>query len=257
MVQKEAPVPAAEKENPSDEGCRRATRRRTRRKKRPRRKEQEEANQPVSNREYHLPAEKTPPSEDRPLQEPLPRTRNPFAKEWDPIFSQDRDHNDDSSFVEARRCIFSTDRTENPDDFVEETGQENVADENGISTFLCDFDDSMALVQVDEVKEFCEKVSLRALKSGDGPAGYGRASWVDDRHFSRQESAWCARKYDNPLTARSLYRVLREQVRSFPLTLSEIQADNALSRDFATTACLMPTDVLCKSRTLFRRCDPL
>jgi hypothetical protein len=203
----------------SDGLLRRLKRRRNPRKKKRCREEQKETKH--KDAEQHLSTATSLPSPEEVWpQELLPRSRNLFAKEWNSTFFQERDNHDNLSFVEERRKLFTKDRLENPEDFLNEIVREDAPGENSIETFFGDFDDAMALVQVDEVKEFCRNVSLKSLRLGDDPAGYKRASWVDDRYFSRKEKEWIAREHENPLTATSLYRVLGEKVRSLPLYLT-------------------------------------
>lgn len=109
--------------------------------------------------------------------------------------------------------MFTRVRIEDPGGFEGEIEQQAIADENGISTFLCDFDEPMAVFQVDEVKEFCQGVSLKGLKSAEGTAGIERECWIDDRQFPNETNTWDVREHDNPLTATALHRALSEKVR--------------------------------------------
>jgi hypothetical protein len=209
----EVPDAMIGKGSASDDLPHRSKRCRSPRKKKGRRKERKETKH--KDLEQHLSIATSPPSlEEAEPQEPLPRTRNLFTKEWDPIFFQERDNHDNLSFVEEMRRLFTNDRLKNPEKYLNEIVQDDAPNENGIEIFFCDFDDAMVLVQVDEAREFCRNVSLKGLRLGDGLAGYERASWVDDRCFSQKEKKWIVRKHENPLTATSLYRVLREKVRS-------------------------------------------
>ncbi|KAF2181077.1 hypothetical protein K469DRAFT_590492 [Zopfia rhizophila CBS 207.26] len=114
-----------------------------------------------------------------------------YTKEWNPIFSTDRDFRDYGSYVECTR---------RPD-----------REGNNLGTFLQDYEDSVPSCKVEEVEEFCQDTHLDVLKSGDGTADR-RTAWLDDRSFPRLEtnSKGYVRKYQNPLTATKLCQLLKE-----------------------------------------------
>ncbi|QDS70487.1 hypothetical protein FKW77_010088 [Venturia effusa] len=138
----------------------------------------------------------------------LARSQDVFAKEWPSLLSERREINDEQSFVESRRQIFRS--SQNSNSGVDDLLDDRNPDVNGISTFLRDFDHAKAVIQVDEVEKFCQDVSLEALESGTGSAGYPRRAWLDDRRFSYQHRGGHFRDYQSPLTATSLYRSLKK-----------------------------------------------
>jgi hypothetical protein len=99
---------------------------------------------------------------------------------------------DDVSAVEAKRSI----------------GE--VGDEWTI--FLQDSDDLGYLCEADEVKRYCEGVSLDDVEAGVGEAGERRAAWVDDRSSVDLTGSGSVRPCDNPLTAKGLLRYLKQPV---------------------------------------------
>jgi len=117
-----------------------------------------------------------------------------YAKEWDPIFSTNRDFIDYQSYVESRR---------RPD-----------AEGNNLGIFLQDYEDSVPSCKVEEVEEFCEDTCLDDLKSVDGAVNQLRAAWLDHRSIPRfgRDSEACVREYQNPLSASTLYQLLKEPV---------------------------------------------
>lgn len=116
---------------------------------------------------------------------------NYYAKEWDPVFSRDRNFIEDRSYVDYKRGIDAD------------------GDEFGI--FFQDSEDSVPSCKVEEVKEFCQAARLVDLKSRAGTAGQRRAAWLDDRSSDRLTSSR-AREYENLLTAAALYEHLKEPV---------------------------------------------
>ncbi|PSS22711.1 hypothetical protein M430DRAFT_16661 [Amorphotheca resinae ATCC 22711] len=114
---------------------------------------------------------------------------NYYAKEWDPVFSRDRNFIEDRSYVDYKRGIDAD------------------GDEFGI--FFQDSEDSVPSCKVEEVKEFCQAARLVDLKSRAGTAGQRRAAWLDDRSSARLMTSR-AREYENLLTAAALYEHLKE-----------------------------------------------
>src|SRR5438128_2169455 len=104
-----------------------------------------------------------------------------YAKEWDLVFSKDRNFKEEGSYVECKRGIH--------------------ADGDDFGIFLQDSEDSVPSCKVEEVEEFCQGARLDDLKSGAGTAGQRRAAWLDDRSCARLTSSGCVRPYQNPLTA--------------------------------------------------------
>jgi hypothetical protein len=119
-----------------------------------------------------------------------------YAKEWDPLFSMDRNFKEDWSYVEWKRGI--------------------EADGNDFGIFLRDSEDSVPSCESEEVEEFCQGARLADLQSGAGMAGHRRGAWLDDRSSALPTGSRCVRKYKNPLTATALYQHLKEQVRDEP-----------------------------------------
>ena len=123
-----------------------------------------------------------------------------YTKEWNPVFSENRDFKEDGSYVEYKRSFG--------------------AEGDDLGLFLQDLESSIPSCQVEEVKEFCLGVLLDDLKSGAGAAGQRRAAWLDDRRCARVTSDRYVRYHGNPLTATALYRLLKAAVRGpscFPL----------------------------------------
>ncbi|KAF2175153.1 hypothetical protein K469DRAFT_611726 [Zopfia rhizophila CBS 207.26] len=116
---------------------------------------------------------------------------NSLAKKWDLKYSKDRKIKEDGSYVEFKRS-------------------KNAVDDS-IGLFLQDSESPVPSSVVEEVTEFCQEVSLRALKSGTGMVGERQAAWLDDRDFSGPESSGRAREYNSQLTATELYRHLKVQ----------------------------------------------
>jgi hypothetical protein len=117
-----------------------------------------------------------------------------YAKEWHPEFSKDRKFKEDESYIDRKRKID--------------------ADGDDFDIFLQDSEDSVPSCKVEEVLEFCRDVHLEDLKSGVGAAGAGqqRAAWLDDRSCPGLACSSFVRRYENPLTATGLYRLLKVSV---------------------------------------------
>jgi hypothetical protein len=130
--------------------------------------------------------------------ERIPEERSyPFlclTNAWDPAFFTRRDltGKDDISAVEARKSIG------------------DVGDK--LTIFLQVSEDLGCPCEADEVKRYCEGVSLEDLESGVGEAGERRAAWLDDRNSLLQTGSGNARLYDNLLTATGLLKCLKQSV---------------------------------------------
>jgi hypothetical protein len=110
----------------------------------------------------------------------------------EPLFSECREFKEDRSYAGYKRSLG--------------------ADGHDLDVFLEDSESSVPSSQVEEVQEFCQGVRLEDLTSGVGTAGQRRAAWLDDRSFLNRTNDQCVRKYDNPLTATALYRLLKVAV---------------------------------------------
>jgi len=121
-----------------------------------------------------------------------------FTNTWDPAFFNRRDltGKDDVSAVEAKKSIG-------------EVGDE-------LTVFLQVSEDLGCPCEADEVKRYCEGVSLEDLEAGVGEAGERRAAWLDDRNSLDQTGRGYARLYDNPLTATGLLKYLKQSVGTRP-----------------------------------------
>ena len=133
-----------------------------------------------------------------------------YVKEWDPVFSQDREFNDDKFFVDIIRDVGATD-----DDF---------------GYFWRDAQQSeepVTFSKLEVVGKFCKNASLQDLKSGTLPETERRASWLDDRtqvdigcpyrdcaglNCAHLTTNTVVRSHNNPLTSTGLYRLLKELV---------------------------------------------
>jgi hypothetical protein len=147
---------------------------------------------------------------NRGLQSPMPgrrrrRKRIPeerrypllcFTNAWDPAFftRHDLTGKDDVSAVEAKKNIGV------------------VGDK--LTIFLQVSEDLGCPCEADEVKRYCEGVSLEGLETGVGEAGERRAAWLDDRNSLDQTGSGNARLCDNPLTATGLLKYLKQSVRT-------------------------------------------
>lgn len=113
-----------------------------------------------------------------------------LAKAWPETMSSLRPPRSDRSWVE---CIRDGD-----------------ADYHGISLLFRDHDESnLSSFQFDEVEQFCLGASLEHLVSGLGPSGSLRGAWLDDRGSKGNGEV---REYCDPITATSLYRLLKRPV---------------------------------------------
>ncbi len=132
-----------------------------------------------------------------------------YAKEWDPVFSQDREFNDDKFFVDIIRDIGAAD-----DDFYFWRDAQQS-------------DESLTFSKFEVVEKFCKNASLQHLKSGTIPETQRRAAWLDDRSLldvgcsyrscgnlncSHLATNTLVRTHNNPLTGTALYRLLKELV---------------------------------------------
>jgi hypothetical protein len=138
-----------------------------------------------------------------------------YAKEWDPVFSTDRDIKEDwsQSYVDQKRAILA-----------------NFCD--GIELFFRDSDASIPDCKVEELLEFAASLSLEDLKAGSGSAGLRRGSWLDERSSSDCNTS-AMREHKNPLTATQIYERLKTRVRSCAFlshermfTLTKLELEN-------------------------------
>jgi hypothetical protein len=109
-----------------------------------------------------------------------------FAKEW--VFSTNASPPPVRAWVDYKRGVN--------------------AEGNGVNLFFQDYEDSEALCDLDEVRDFSEGVSLEELRSGAGAAGSHRAAWLDSRVLSNQAAGNMVKEYPNPLTPTALYKYL-------------------------------------------------
>jgi hypothetical protein len=121
-----------------------------------------------------------------------------FTNTWDSAFFTRRDltGKDDISAVEARESIG-------------EVGDK-------LTIFLQVSEDLGCPCEADEVKRYCEGLSLEDLEAGIGKAGERRAAWLDDRNSLDQTGSGNARLCDNPLTATGLLKYLKQSVWTRP-----------------------------------------
>jgi hypothetical protein len=178
-------------------------------------------------------------SQERSRSRVLPRSKNIFAKEWGSTFSGPGGHIDDWAFAENRQEIFpsSSNGTAN------ENREELDPNRNSISFFLSDYLDPVILFDVYDLEKFCQDINLKTLEAGIGPAGCRRASWIDDRQFSREKCGGYTREYHNPLTASRLYQVLKRPVSSYLALLGRSEVDQNHKRRVATPSYPTQTDV--------------
>jgi hypothetical protein len=121
-----------------------------------------------------------------------------FTNAWDLAFftRHDLTGKDDVSAVEFKKSMG------------------NVGDE--LTIFLQVSEDLGCPCEADEVKTYCEGVSLEGLEKGVGEAGKRRGAWIDDRNSIYLTGNGNARLCDNPLTATGLLRYLKQLVWTRP-----------------------------------------
>lgn len=132
-----------------------------------------------------------------------------YTKEWDPVFSQDREYNDDKFFVDIIRNIGATD-----DDFGYFWRNAQQSEELPFSKFKV-------------VEKYCKNANLQDLKSGTLPETQRRTAWLDDRSLldvgcpyrgcgdlncPHLTAKTLVRTHNNPMTVTGLYRLLKEVV---------------------------------------------
>jgi hypothetical protein len=133
-----------------------------------------------------------------------------YAKEWDPVFSQDRESNDDKFFVDIIRDIGAAD--------------------DGFGYFWRDAqqsEESLTFSKLEVVEKFCKNASLQDLKSGKLSETQRLAAWLDDRthldigcpyrgcagvNCAHSTTNTLVRNHNNPLTSTGLYSHLKELV---------------------------------------------
>lgn len=127
-----------------------------------------------------------------------------FTNAWDPTFftRHDRTGKDDVSAVEAKKSVGG------------------VGDK--LTIFLQVSEDLGCPCEADEVKTYCEGVSLEDLEAGVGEAEERRAAWLDDRNNLDLTESGNARLYDNPLTATGLLKYLKQTVGTRPELPSQL-----------------------------------
>jgi hypothetical protein len=121
-----------------------------------------------------------------------------FTNAWDPAFftRHERTGKDDVSAVEAKKSMGDVD--------------------DELTIFLQVSEDLGCPCEADEVKRYCECVSLEDLEAGVGEAGKRRAAWIDDRNSLDLTGSGNARLCVNPLTATGLLKHLKQTVGTRP-----------------------------------------
>ena len=127
-----------------------------------------------------------------------------YTKQWDPLFSQDREFNDDKFFV----------------DIIREIG----AAEDDFGYFWRDAqqsEESLTFSKFEVVEKFCKNANLQDLKSGTLPETQRKAAWLDERSLldvggdlncPDLTTNTLVRTHNNPMTATTLCRLLKELV---------------------------------------------
>lgn len=148
-----------------------------------------------------------------------------FVKGWDPIFSTKREFNDFIPWKERKIAVLGG------VGFVEAEGDD-------LSSFVSEYEDEVFDSSIQEVKEFMKgAASLAALEQGQGPAGFQRGAWIDEKYWDvstndlggknsenpawemdivdvEQEAKECYNQKGRVTTATGIYRRLKLQVLS-------------------------------------------
>ena len=113
-------------------------------------------------------------------------------KQWDPIFSTERNFREDVSYVQVLRDIN--------------------ADGDDLDIFLRQYESPGPSCEVEEVKGFSQNASLTSTQNSaaeiQADVGYVAKAWLDDREKASRSS----RKYQTQLNALELYELLKQPV---------------------------------------------
>jgi hypothetical protein len=114
-----------------------------------------------------------------------------YAKKWNPLFSENREFNDDwsRSYLELKRKI-------------------NAAGD-WIDLFFQEYEGTIASCKLEELKEFCRRVSVDNPNSAAGTPG---RAWLDERSRPGPDSDSLARDHKNPLDSTQLHEGLKPPV---------------------------------------------
>jgi hypothetical protein len=110
-----------------------------------------------------------------------------YAKRWNPLFSKDREFNDDwsRSYLEIKRKIDAAG--------------------DWIDLFFQECEGTIASCKLEELKDFCRRVSADNLNSVAGTPG---RAWLDERSYPSCDSDSLTRDHKNPLNSAQLHEGL-------------------------------------------------
>ncbi|KAF2092666.1 hypothetical protein NA57DRAFT_62192 [Rhizodiscina lignyota] len=112
-----------------------------------------------------------------------------YAKNWDSIFSKDRNITEENRSGHFRGAF--------GEDF------------DGIGPFLRDTKDSLPLRTIETVEEFCQGVRLKEVLSDAGPAESQHTAWLDERSYSTNNASLRRESCSSHLSAKQLYKHLK------------------------------------------------
>ena len=112
-----------------------------------------------------------------------------IRKQWKPIFSTERNFNEDTSYIKSLRVVRD--------------------DGDNLDMFMQEYEGKVPSPRSKEVKAFCKGVCLTSLqaKAAEGRSSSAKA-WLNDKEYSTQYS----RSYRHRLTAYQLYTSLTQKV---------------------------------------------
>ncbi|RFU29722.1 hypothetical protein B7463_g6595, partial [Scytalidium lignicola] len=110
-------------------------------------------------------------------------------KIWCEVFFEDRGFKEDGPFIEFKVSLDEVD--------------------DDIGLLLQDIEEEVHSPMIKAVEDFCRDARMVDLKSGRGVAGQRRGAWIDDRCFTHLTRSGYVRKYQNPLSATTLYQLLQ------------------------------------------------
>lgn len=124
------------------------------------------------------------------------RRRHGYVKSWSPVFGAEPRCEEETPYVEQPIWI------------------ESQAVEFGdLLGFVLQYSEELGPDwHVEEVKKFCQGAWLKDFESEVRTQPLRRAAWLDDRRTFHGTNAGDFRAYENPLSAASLYRHLKQPV---------------------------------------------
>jgi hypothetical protein len=114
-----------------------------------------------------------------------------YAKRWNPLFSQDREFNE----VWSRSYLEGKAKFDAAGDWID--------------LFFQEYEGTIASCKLDELKEFCRRVSVDNLNSAAETPG---RAWLDERSYPSPDSDSLLRDHKNPLNSAQLHEELKPPV---------------------------------------------